>query len=230
MTKIVALVRSASGSAQQQREDLWPELDARARALATHHDLTGLVLSRVVKPFDDGDPLVALVTVWGDELDLEGVTDTLAPAQWQADVGLSVTAAACSEIVFRRVADFAREGSAWEIKLAGTAFRRDDFEPDAFFEYWTHVHAPIGGNVPGVGGYVVSRALEGRLGEEAADALIEQWYRDEQAFNDAQSSEIAQAAWNDVGNYAKTTGTAFWLLTEEVIIEPPATGPGTLEV
>ena len=132
--------------------------------------------------------------------------------------------------MFRRVQDFARDGSPWAIKLAGTAFRRDDFEPDAFFEYWTNVHAPIGGHLPGIGGYTVSRALSGRLGEEAADAIIEQWYPDEQAFNDAQGTEMAQAAWNDVGNYAKTTGTAFWLLTETVVVEPPATGPGTLEV
>ena len=76
----------------------------------------------------------------------------------------------------------------------------------------------------------VSRVRSGCIGEECADAIIEQWYVDEQAFNDAQSTEPAQAAWNDVGNYAKTEGTAFWLMRETVLIEPPATGPGTLEV
>jgi uncharacterized protein (TIGR02118 family) len=225
-------VRSASGSATEaERDSLWPAIDEGARALAdSRPELSGLVLSRVVKPFNDADPTVALVEAWGEGLEPESLTAQLGPQSVRATAGLSVTAATCSEIVFRRVRDFARDGSPWTIKLAGTAFRRDDFEPDAFFEYWTTTHAPIGGNVPGIGGYTVSRALSGQLGEEAADAIIEQWYTDEQAFNDAQSTEMAQAAWNDVGNYAKTTGTAFWLLTETVLIEPPATGPGTLEV
>ncbi|HQJ34821.1 MAG TPA: EthD family reductase [Rhodoglobus sp.] len=231
MSKIVALVRSESGIATEaDRAAAWPLIEQTARtAAADRAALTGLVLSRVVKPFVDEDPTIALVAAWGDDLDAEDLLQQLLPQQFRADAHLTVHGATCSEIVFRRVQDFARDGSTWTIKLAGTAFRRDDFEPDAFFDYWTNVHAPIGGHLPGLGGYTVSRALTGSLGEESADAIIEQWYPDEQAFQDAQGTEMAQAAWNDVGNYAKTTGTAFWLLTETVIIEPPTTGPGTLE-
>lgn len=231
MNKVVALVRSSTGSATQEwRDAVWPHVEAAAQALTTVEPaVTGLVVSRVVKPFADNDPLMALIEVWGDGVgaELTGQTITLGLRDTE---NLNVTAATCSEIVFKEVRDFARDGSPWSIKLAGTAFRREDFEPDAFFDYWTNVHAPIGGSVPGVGGYVVSRAHEGQLGEESADALIAQWYVDEQAFNDAQSTEPAQAAWKDVGNYAMTTGTAFWLMTESVIIEPPVTGPGILEV
>lgn len=232
MSKIVALVRSASGSSTEtERDVVWPRLEEAARACAAEHpDLAGLVLSRVVKPFAEDDPTIALVAVWGDDLDGEHLLDHLVPQDLRSSAGLTATSATCSEIVFRRVQDYAREDSPWRIKLAGTAFRRDDFEPDAFFEYWTNVHAPIGGHLPGIGGYIVSRSLSGSLGEESADAIIEQWYPDEQAFNDAQGTEMAQAAWNDVGNYAKTTGTAFWLLTETVVVEPPATAPGSLEV
>ena len=231
MEKVIAIVRSALGTTQQSdREAVWREIEAGARALAaTEPGLSGLVVSRVVKPFVDGDPLVALVEVWDESPDAEALIERAVPLPLRESAGVTVTTAVCSELVFKRVLDFAREGSPWTIKLAGTAFRRDDFEPEAFFEYWTNTHAPIGGHVPGIGGYTVSRAVSGRLGEEAADAIIEQWYIDEQAFDDAQSSEQAQAAWRDVGNYAKTTGTAFWLLTESVIVEPPATGPGTLE-
>jgi hypothetical protein len=35
------------------------------------------------------------------------------------------------------------------------------------------------------------------------------------------------AAWEDVPNYAKTTGT-FWVTREHVYIPPPVVGPGTL--
>ena len=35
------------------------------------------------------------------------------------------------------------------------------------------------------------------------------------------------AAWDDVLNYAKPTGT-FWIVKEHVYIPPPITGPGSL--
>lgn len=232
MDKVVALIRSASGTAEEaDRAALWPALvEAAAEAAAALPDLTGLVVSRVVTPLTDGDPTLAIVEAWADRVDDVDLLERLLPPALRASNGLDVTAAHCTEIVFRAVTDYAQPGSAWSVKLAGTALRRDDFDPDAFFEYWTHTHAPIGGSVPGIGGYVVSRVHDGRLGEEAADALIEQWYENEQTFQDAQTGEAAQAAWADVANYAKTTGTAFWLLTEHVVVQPPATGPGTLEV
>lgn len=233
MDKVLALVRSTGGAAAAaDREPLWAELVANAERVAgTASPPTGLVLSKVLKPLADGDPLVALIEVWGvpDGAD-RSVVAHVVPDSMRATAGLAVSVARCTEIVFKRVHDYARPGSRWSVKLSGTAFRRDDFDPDAFFEYWTTTHAPIGGSVPGVGGYTVSRAVQGQIGEESADALISQWYESEQAFTDAQSTEQAQAAWNDVGNYAMTTGTAFWLLTEHVVVAPPATGPGTLEV
>ncbi|MBI1377336.1 MAG: EthD family reductase [Frankiales bacterium] len=232
MSKIMVLVRASSGpAAEAVRESVMARIEAQARTYAlAHPEVTGLVLSHVVKPLAEDDPLVSLVAVWGEQVDRDDLLAHLVPSDLRAESALTATAARCSEIVFRRVRGFAGEGSPWTIKLAGTALRRDDFEPDAFFEYWTNVHAPIGGHLPGIGGYVVTRALDDGLGEESADAIIEQWYPDEQSFNDAQSTEMAQAAWNDVGNYAKTVGTAFWLMTESVVVEPPATGPGTLEV
>lgn len=231
MGKVLGVVRSSTGTATpEMRDAVWPLLETAGRECATASNaVRGLVLSRVTKPFAENDPLIALIEVWGDDVGVE-LIDDIVPLEVRDAANLNVTAATCSEIVFKEVRDFARDGSPWSIKLAGTAFRRDDFEPDAFFDYWTNVHAPIGGAVPGVGGYVVSRAHDGQLGEESADAIIAQWYVDEQTFNDAQSTEPAQAAWNDVGNYAKTTGTAFWLMTETVIVEPPTSGPGILEV
>lgn len=231
MDKVIALVRSASGTIEtSQREALWPQIEAGAVALAASApQLSGLVVSRVTRPFADGDPLVAMIEVWDEAPEADALIELAVPASLREDAGLTVTTAVCSEIVFKRVLDYARDGSPWTVKLAGTAFRRDDFELEQFYEYWTNTHAPIGGTVPSLGGYTVSRVRSGQLGEESADAIIEQWYVDEQAFDLVQDSEQARAAWNDVGNYAKTTGTAFWLLTESVIIEPPTTGPGTLE-
>lgn len=233
MNKVLALVRSTAGTTDEaDRERVWAELVGGAEGLAAEPGAPdGLVLSKVLRPLAEGDPLVALIELWGvRDGDEDRLVAQIVPDAVRGARSLTVSVARCSEIVFKQVRDFARPGSPWSVKLSGTAFRRDDFTPDAFFEYWTTTHAPIGGSVPGVGGYTVSRAVGGRIGEESADALISQWYESEQAFTDAQSTEQAQAAWNDVGNYAKTTGTAFWLLAEHVVIEPPPTGPGTLEV
>ena len=82
MTKIVALVRSASGSATEAEGDSWwPQVEAGARAYAAEHpELAGLVLSRVVKPFADDDPLVALVAPWVECIGVQEVAERLAPS------------------------------------------------------------------------------------------------------------------------------------------------------
>ena len=45
---------------------------------------------------------------------------------------------------------------AGALKAIGTAYRREDFTLDAFFDYWRDVHAPISARAPGLGAYVVT--------------------------------------------------------------------------
>ena len=106
------------------------------------------------------------------------------------------------------------------IKLIGTAYKRDDFTKEGFFDYWRDVHAPISRQVPGVRGYVVSEVLSKVQGELESEAFVEQWYDDEEAFAKAGESEQLATAWEDVQRYAKTTGT-FWVVKEHVIVPPP---------
>ncbi len=106
------------------------------------------------------------------------------------------------------------------IKLIGTAYKRDDFTTEEFFDYWRDVHAPISRSVPGVRGYVVSEVLSRLTGELQAEAFVEQWYDDEAAFEEASQTAEAAAAWDDVQKYAATTGT-FWVVKEHVIIPRP---------
>jgi uncharacterized protein (TIGR02118 family) len=113
------------------------------------------------------------------------------------------------------------------IKLIGTAYRRDDFTPEEFMRYWNEVHAPISGAVPGLRGYVVSEVVQKLQGDLDADAFVEVWYDDMEAFERSGASPEQAAAWADVGNYAKTTGT-FWIAKEHIQIPPPVLGPGLL--
>jgi uncharacterized protein (TIGR02118 family) len=113
------------------------------------------------------------------------------------------------------------------IKAIGTAYPRDDFSVQDFIKYWIDVHAPISAKAPGLRGYVVSEVLRKTRGDLEADAFVEQWFDDEAALNKAMNSPEVAVAWEDVSNYAKTTGT-FWVVKEHVLIPPPYTGPGLL--
>jgi len=106
------------------------------------------------------------------------------------------------------------------IKVIGTAYPRDDFTKGRFMRYWLDVHAPISAKAPGLRGYVVSEVIRKVQGELEASAFVEQWFDDEDAYKRAGESPEVQAAWEDVGNYAKTTGT-FWLVKEHILIPPP---------
>lgn len=114
------------------------------------------------------------------------------------------------------------------IKMIGTAYKRDDFSKQAFFDYWRDVHAPITAGAPGIRGYVVSEVLSRYHGEqEGVDGFVELWFDDQESLDKAMASPEEAAAWEDVANYAKTTGT-FWICKEHVYIPPPIIGPGSL--
>ncbi len=112
------------------------------------------------------------------------------------------------------------------IKAIGTAYRRDDFSMEEFMRYWKEVHAPISAKAPGLRGYVVSEVISKVRGELEADAFVEQWFDDEEALERAAASPEVAAAWDDVPNYAKMTGT-FWVVREHVLMPPPIV-PGEL--
>jgi uncharacterized protein (TIGR02118 family) len=112
--------------------------------------------------------------------------------------------------------------------VIGTAFRREDFTPERFFEYWRSVHAPVSARVPGLGAYVVSEVIARLTGAVDADAFVEQWWPDEATLDATADSPELATAWADVANYAKTTGT-FWLVREHVLEAPMYEAPGLLE-
>lgn len=191
--------------------------------------MRGLVVSEVLKYLTEPNDVRALVQVWaeGSEDGSEVLESLLSGTGWS---DAAVDAWQVREHVFRQPVERQRPGaSPHGVKLAGTAYRRDDFTPEAFFDYWRNVHAPISGSVPGVGGYVVSEVRGQLSGKLAPDALLELWWPDEQTFEASGPTPEQTAAWEDVQRYAKTTGT-FWLMRESVLIPPPPTGPGSLEV
>ena len=115
--------------------------------------------------------------------------------------------------------DARKEGTAI-FKVIGSAHKRDDFTREGFFDYWMNVHAPISAKAPGLRGYVVSEVERQLRGDITTDAFVEQWFDSEEEFLTASESPEVAAAWDDVPNYAKLTGS-FWVVREHVIIPPP---------
>jgi uncharacterized protein (TIGR02118 family) len=115
------------------------------------------------------------------------------------------------------------------IKTMGTAYRREDFTPEAFMQYWLDVHAPISAKAPGLQGYIVNEVVRRLQGDMESEAFIEQWYEDKEAFEASRQSEEVKAAWADVANYARTDGT-FWQTREHVLIPPPERTPSTVKL
>ena len=113
------------------------------------------------------------------------------------------------------------------IKVIGTAYRREDFTPEQFIRYWLDVHGPISARAPGLRGYVVSEVIRRTQGVLETEAFVEQWFDDEAALEQAAASPEVAAAWADVSNYAKTTGT-FWVVKEHILVPPPPRGPGLI--
>jgi uncharacterized protein (TIGR02118 family) len=189
----------------------------------------GLVVSEIFKYLTEIQTAQALVQIWAEGTDDEAVVlDHVLPVKERGDV--SVDAWVVRELVFRQPLERESIGASPNgVKLAGTAYKRDDFTLEAFFDYWENIHAHISGKVPGLGGYVVSRISSQLAGDLCPDALLELWYPDEATLEASGSAPEQVAAWEDVPRYAKTTGT-FWLMHETVIVPPPSTGPGPLLV
>jgi uncharacterized protein (TIGR02118 family) len=196
--------------------------------------VVGLTVSTVLEPLTGTPRALAVVQVWVEVSD--GVKPGDVVEALVGDQAVETSSWSVEEIVFR--APVERESttstdstaSTKGINLFGTAFKRDDFTLDAFFDYWIDTHAHISGSVPGAGGYVVSRVRDARgfRAGTGTDAFVELWYPDRPTFDAAGASPQQADAWADVQRYAKTTGE-FWITRERVVVAPPPTGPGTLE-
>ncbi len=228
MLKIAALLSARTDASGAGASALARRLSSGSLAIE-HGAVKGLVVSEVTGHLTDSRTAQALVQVWAEGTqDGTALLEQVLPSTDRGDV--VVDAWVVRELVFRQPIERQSLGASPNgVKLAGTAYKRDDFTREAFFDYWQNVHAHISGQVPGVGGYVVSEVLEQLSGEISPDALLELWYLDQATLEAAGAAPEQAAAWEDVARYAKTTGT-FWLMHETVVVAPPPTGPGTLEV
>jgi uncharacterized protein (TIGR02118 family) len=214
--------------------------DVHAPISARPPGLRGYVVSEVVRKIQGDLEADAFVEQWWDDEAAYAAASASpeAAAAWEDVANYARTDGTfwlSQEHVLREArypdAGLLRGGAgagAGGARMVGSARRRPDFTTAAFFEHWRTVHGPLGGEAPGLVGYVVTELGERLAGDVAIDAFVSLWWPDEEAMNVAMSSPEIATAWEDVPNYAQTDGT-FWLCREHVFIAPPATGPGLLE-
>lgn len=205
--KVIGLIRGAGAA----------EVLAAVRQVASGDTaVRGTVVSEVVDHLVPGLEADAFLEVWLDDA-----------GGWTPPVGLEGTWWLTTEHVYK-ARSYGDAAPQERIKVIGTAYRRDDFDTRAFFDYWRDVHGPISGRAPGLGAYVVSEVLERLAGDLEADGFVEQWWPDRATLDRASASPEVAIAWEDVKKYAKTTGT-FWVTREHVVQPPAPDDPGTLE-
>jgi uncharacterized protein (TIGR02118 family) len=220
--KLTGITRGQPGLSPDELAARWR--DAPAPATGRPAELCGLVISQVLRKLTGDLDADAIVELWWDDGAAPGDP---AAADWDA---VARHAPSSSDLLWGGVEDVykARAYPAGDARLIGTAKRRADFTTDAFFDYWRDVHAPLGGQAPALGGYVVTRLGPRLAGDLEIDAIVSLWWPDEELLLAGLGSEETATAWQDVPNYAQTDGT-FWVCREHVAIAPPATGPGTLD-
>jgi uncharacterized protein (TIGR02118 family) len=228
--KHVVLIESRDDEpARAVAESVARQIAERGRATAASGGgVVGLVVDTITEPLTGSPRALAVMQAW---IDPDAGASAEQVDALVADPAVETSAWRVDEIVFREPTERQAPPAPHDrVNMIGTAFRRDDFTVDAFFDYWVNTHAHISGRVPGATGYVVSRVRDahGARAGLGTDAFIELWYPDRATFDAAGATPEQDAAWADVQNYAKTTGE-FWLTREDVVIPPPPTGPGTLE-
>lgn len=239
MIKLIGTARRRDDFTMEEFMRYWREV--HAPIAARPHGLRGYVVSEVVSRLAGDLEVDAFVEQWWDDIDdyKAAAESDDAKAAWDDVANYARTDGnfwlAREHVLRERKYDdpgLLNGGSGGEpgrVKMVGTAKRRDDFNLDAFFDYWRDVHAPIGGVAPGMQGYVISQLDEIVAGDLDIDAFIELWWPSKESFDAAGASPEQAAAWEDVANYARTD-QPFWICAEHILIAPPATGPGLLGV
>lgn len=211
-----------------QTPEHWiPHLVERLQGPERPVGLRGLVVSELESRAQGDIDAVAVVEQWWDDraaFETSGLAAVLGGgALWLAEQETYVAPTYPEPGVL----DGGSGVGAGGARMFGTAHRRPDFTPDAFFEYWRSVHAPVGAQAPGIIGYQVNRLHDALAGDVEADAIVSLWWPDIDSLTASTQSEEMATAWEDVQNYALTTGT-FWIASEQVLITPPPSGPGSV--
>jgi uncharacterized protein (TIGR02118 family) len=112
------------------------------------------------------------------------------------------------------------------IKLVYCISRKPGLSPQAFSDYWEHVHGPLGRRIPGLRRLVQSHPVRHPHGFPPADfdGMAELWFDDLAALEAARRSPEWQTSTADEANFIDPTRCALFLTVEREI--PPSAAEG----
>lgn len=100
------------------------------------------------------------------------------------------------------------------LKVIISLTRREDMSHEEFKSYYFDEHAPIAEDIANLERYTVSLALD--PGDSEYDAVAELYFEDADAMREGMSSDAAEAALEDVPNFADPDA-GFDMATEEFV-------------
>jgi len=102
------------------------------------------------------------------------------------------------------------------IRMMAVLHRRPDLSAEEFRRYWRKVHGPIAARIPGLRRLVQYHAQPDPT-RAACDGIVELWFDDRQAMDEAWASPEGRASDADLANFLDT-GRSGTVLVEEVRI------------
>jgi uncharacterized protein (TIGR02118 family) len=107
------------------------------------------------------------------------------------------------------------------IKSIAVAHRKPGLTREEYNKYWKEKHGPLAARLlPGVRKYVQNRFVDVPGIEYEGDGIVEMWYDDVEAFQNAMRfihSEEGRVLAEDGAKFAEMRGGGLWVVEEHVI-------------
>jgi uncharacterized protein (TIGR02118 family) len=104
------------------------------------------------------------------------------------------------------------------LKFMVVVYRRPEFTPEQFRDFFRNVHGPLAGKIPGLRRYKQNFTLpDPKRQHPGWDAVIELFFDDKESMEVAWQTPEGQAATQDLANCADLSRTT-WSVVEEMSI------------
>jgi uncharacterized protein (TIGR02118 family) len=107
------------------------------------------------------------------------------------------------------------------IKLVYCISKKASLTDEEFFQYWEHVHGPIGARIPRLRKLVQSHrvTIVGDAHQPAYDGIAELWFDDMEALLAARRSPEWKASTEDEANFIDPGKVAYFVSEERVVLD-----------
>ena len=102
------------------------------------------------------------------------------------------------------------------VKMVGVVKKKAGMSDEEFRRYWIETHGPVAARIPGLRRLVISPAVRAWRGEPF-DGIVELWFDDMEALEEAFSSTEAEKGREDISNFIERS--SMFVTEEKTIVE-----------